>query len=403
MEATRDEGLELMITKASFRASKDDTRWRVPWIAGSGGLACLGLSFGLAGNPAEVASAYLVACLFFLSLALGGLFFVLVQFVTRAGWSVSLRRHAEHVMATIPVLGLLLVPLSAHLASLYPWARGEVPGVALPAWQKAYFAPAFFSARACSYVLVWAGLAWWFRRLSLKQDETRDPEVTRRLQQASAPALILYAITVSFAALDWIMSLESGWYSTIFGVYFFAGCVVGFLALLAVTLGFQRGHVVPGPAVGPGQLHDVGKLLFGFVAFWAYIAFSQYLLIWYASLPEETVFYGTRLGPGWVGLTRLVAVGHFVLPFFFLLPAEVKRRGLLLGSAGLWLLAMHYLDLYWLVMPAVRGVRAAPRWFDLSTAVGVGGVFLAALGVLMRRGAAIPIGDPRLPESLAPR
>jgi hypothetical protein len=376
-------------------------RWPVPWIAGSGGLACLGLSFGLAGNPTELASAYLVACLFFLSLGLGGLFFVLVQFVTRAGWSVSLRRSAEHVMATIPVLGLLLVPLGAHLGSLYPWARGEAPDVALPDWQEAYFAPPFFSAPAFSYVLVWAIVAWWFRQLSLKQDETRDPEVTRRLQRASAPALILYAISVSFAAFDWIMSLESGWYSTIFGVYFFAGCVVGFLALLAVALALPPDGL-SSDAVGPGHLHDVGKLLFGFVAFWAYIAFSQYLLIWYAGVPEETVFYGRRLGPGWIGLTRLLAAGHFVLPFFFLLAADVKRKGVTLAVAGLWLLAMHYLDLYWLVMPAVRGVRAVPRWVDLSTAVGVGLVFLAALGVLMRRGAPIPMGDPRLPESLAP-
>lgn len=377
--------------------------WRIPWITGSAGLACLSLSLGLTNDPAEVASAYLVACLFFLSLGLGGLFFVLVQFATRAGWSVSLRRCAEHVMATIPVLGLLLVPLSGGLGLLYPWARGETPAVALPAWQAAYFAPAFFFARAFSYVLVWTVLAWWFRGLSLKQDETRDPEVTRRLQRASAPALILYAITVSFAALDWIMSLERGWYSTIFGVYFFAGCVVGFLALLAVVLALPPENGISSHAVGPGQLHDVGKLLFGFVAFWAYIAFSQYLLIWYASLPEETVFYGRRLGPGWVGLTRLLAVGHFVLPFFFLLAADVKRKGVTLAGAGLWLLAMHYLDLYWLVTPAVRGEHAAPSWVHLSTAVGVGFVFLAALGVLMRRGAAIPIGDPRLPESLAPK
>lgn len=135
-----------------------------------------------------------MACFFFLSLALGSLFFVLVQFATRSGWSVLPRRFAEHVMTTVPVLGLLLVPLTGVVGSLYPWARGEAPQTALPAWHEAYFHPGFFYARAVTYLVVWTVLAWWFRRLSLGQDETRDATITRRLQTASAPALVLYAI-----------------------------------------------------------------------------------------------------------------------------------------------------------------------------------------------------------------
>lgn len=383
-----------------LRLSKAHSSW--PWIAGGAGLTFLGVTLGLSGDAAAAAAAYLVAWLFFVTLALGALFFVLVQHATRAGWSVPVRRVAEHVMATIAVLGLLLLPLSGRLASLYPWARGELPHVALPGFQEVYLDAWFFRARAVSYVLVWIVLAWWFRRLSVQQDRTADPALTRRLQTASAPALIFYAITVTFAAFDWIMSLERGWYSTIFGVYFFAGSVVGFLALLAVVLAVLPGRGAGSVDAGRGErLHDVGKLLFGFVAFWAYIAFSQYLLIWYANVPEETVFYGRRLADGWLGLTRLLAVGHFVLPFFFLVGERVKRNPKMLAAAGLWLLAMHYLDLYWLVMPAITGERAAPQLVHVTTILGVGGVFTAALMLLQRHGAPIPTGDPRLPEAMA--
>lgn len=363
------------MTEQGVRLSKGHALWRAPWVAGPVGLLCLGLSLGLAEHPVDLASSYLLACLFFLSLGLGAMFFVLVLFVTRAGWGVSVRRMSEHVMATTPILGLMLVPLAG--------------------------AGAFFFTRAATYLAVWTLVAYWFRRRSLDQDETHDPAIAQRLQTASAPALILYGTTVSFAAFDWIMSVQGGWYSTIFGVYFFAGCAVGFLALLAVALVLLPRIGLIGDAVGPEHLHSVGKLLFGFVAFWAYIAFSQYLLIWYAAIPEETIFYGQRLRMEWLGVARSLAVGHFVLPFFFLLPVEVKRRGATLAAAALWLLAMHYLDLYWLIMPALRGEHAAPQWVDLATMLGVGGVFLAAVCLLMRGGALIPIGDPRLPESLA--
>ena len=280
-----------------------------------------------------------------------------------------------------------------------PQAFFATVGPALPEWQEAYLRPGFFLARAVSYLALWSVLAWWFRRGSLLQDKTRDPAITRRLHRASAPAIVLLGLSVTFAALDWIMSLQQGWYSTMFGVYFFAGCTVGFLALLAVALASLRGINAEGYTIHPGHLHDVGKLLFGFVCFWAYLGFSQYMLIWYASLPEETIYYGVRLAPEWIWVSRLLAIGHFVLPFFVLLSEDVKRTGWLLGGAGLWLLAMHYLDLYWLVLPTLRA-GAAPQWVDLSTVAGVGFVFVGTLAVLLRRGAAMPIGDPRLPESL---
>lgn len=372
---------------------------RVPWMAGAAAAVCLGLAFGTARTPADVLPAYAVAWLFFLSLALGALFFVLFHFATRAGWSVSIRRWAEHVMATIPVLALLAIPLGQRLDVIYPWARGERSTAAMPDFQDTYLQPGFFLARAAAYLALWSVMAWWFRRGSLLQDESGDPAVTRRLQRASPPAIVLLAVTVTLAALDWIMSAQHGWYSTMFGVYYFAGCIVGFLALLAVALAFLRERQVSGYAIHPGHLHDVGKLLFGFTCFWAYIAFSQFMLIWYANLPEETIYYGVRLEPGWIWVSRLLAVGHFIVPFFVLLSEDLKRTPRLLGAAGLWMLAMHYLDLYWLVLPALRA-GAAPQWVDLGTVAGVGFVFAGTLAILLRRGAAIPIGDPRLPESL---
>jgi hypothetical protein len=196
------------------------------------------------------------------------------------------------------------------------------------------------------------------------------------------------------------MSLDPHWYSTIFGVYVFAGSTMGILALLVLLgIAFERRGPLAG-VVTAEHYHDLGKLLFAFVVFWAYIGFSQFMLIWYANMPEETIWYRHRLEHGWERVTVALVLGHFVLPFFFLLSRDVKRRRGTLAAAALWLLAMHYVDLYWLVMPAVSE-SFRPHWLDLVTLVGVGGLALGAFGWLVRRPALVPVADPRLPESLS--
>jgi len=197
------------------------------------------------------------------------------------------------------------------------------------------------------------------------------------------------------------MSLTPHWYSTIFGVYFFAGAFVGFIALLSVVSVAMRRAGLLDAVISAEHLHDVGKFLFAFTAFWAYIAFSQFFLIWYANLPEETVWYKARLEGSWQSVSLLLMVGHFVAPFFYLMGRAVKRRGATLAAGGLWLLAMHYLDLYWQVMPTLHPGGVRPSALDLAALLAVGGCFAGVAGWLMRRQALVPLRDPRLAESLA--
>jgi len=361
-------------------------------------------------------SSYLTAYLFFLTLALGGLVFVLLQFVTRAGWSVAVRRLAEHAMGTLPLFLVLFVPVLVGLGEVFSWAAPLAQGaqgahqggehLALEGSKAFWLRPGFFVVRSGAYLVLWSALGWWLWRESVGQDRRPDSGVTRRLQIASAPGLVIFGVTVTLASFDWVMSLDPHWYSTIFGVYVFAGAVVGILALvvlLAVILDRRRGPLAG--IVTPEHYHDLGKLLFGFVVFWAYIAFSQFMLIWYGNLPEETVWYRHRFEHGWYPVSVAVAVGCFAVPFFFLLGRDVKRHRLTLSAAAIWLLVFHYVDLYWLVMPSALAAGPtpgfAPHWLDLLTLVAVGGLFAGALGWLMTRSALIPVADPRLAESLS--
>jgi hypothetical protein len=216
----------------------------------------------------------------------------------------------------------------------------------------------------------------------------------------SPVAIVFYAITVTFASFDWIMSLDPHWYSTVFGVYFFSGAFMASLAFLILVLLAFQGSGLLRHTVSTEHYHDLGKLLFGFVVFWAYIAFSQYMLIWYANIPEETVWYMHRMEHGWEIVTWVLVLGHFVLPFFLLLPRSTKRNRLTLLFAGLWLLAMHYVDLYWLVMPAF-GSGFHPHLQDLMTLLGVSLVFLGGFALLTKRVALLPVRDPRLAESIS--
>jgi len=213
--------------------------------------------------------------------------------------------------------------------------------------------------------------------------------------------IIVLALTQTFASIDWIMSLTPHWYSTMFGVYFFAGSFVGFIALLSVVAAAMRGAGLVDTVISADHLHDIGKFLFAFTAFWAYIAFSQFFLMWYANLPEETIFYKARMEGSWMNVSLLLLAGHFVAPFFYLMGRSVKRNGASLAVGGAWLLAMHFVDLYWQVMPTLHPEGLRPSALDVAALVAVGGCFVAAASWLMRRQALVPLRDPRLAESLA--
>lgn len=368
-------------------------------VVGLGGALLYGFA-SPAARP-QLWHSWLVGSLFALSIALGALFFVLVHHATQAGWGVVVRRLAECAADALPAMGLLFLPLVAGLGDLFHWSHADaVAADPLLEHKRIYLNVPFFLLRSLVYFGVWSAIAIRFGRLSRRQDASGDPEITRQMRRESAPALILFALTVTFASFDWLMSLDPHWYSTIFGVYFFSGCAVGgFAFLVLVAIAARRAGLLT-DVVNAEHLHDLGKLLFAFVAFWAYIAFSQFLLIWYGAIPEETTFFAHRLAGSWRSATLFLAAGHFVVPFFFLLPRTIKRHEGALAAAAGWMLLVHLVDLHWLVLPNLHPGGLAPSWLDLAALIGSIGMFLTAFGRALRGHALVPLRDPRLPESL---
>lgn len=349
---------------------------------------------------------WLVACAFFLTISLGGLFFTILQHVVRAGWSVAVRRVAELVGANTLVTALLVAPLVVLAAlgdgSLWPWADAEhAHAHPLIAKKAAFLDGGFFAARCVVYFGAWWLLGRWLLRRSLEQDSAADAAPTIALERRAAPALIVFALTINFAAFDLLMSLDPEWYSTIFGVYVFAGSVVAFVAAAILVLRFLQARGALAGSVTTEHYHDLGKLLFAFVFFWSYIAFSQFMLIWYADLPEETRWFQARLDGPWKVASLVLLAGHFALPFAGLVSRHAKRRLGVLTFWAAWLLAMHAVDLFWLVMPGAQseGFLIAP--LDVAAFVAVGAAWLFGLARLAGDHSLVPVGDPRLHESLA--
>jgi hypothetical protein len=406
-------------------------------VAGLG--AACGLAFRSPQPGGLFLHAYLVAYAFYLSITLGGLFFVMLQHLTRAGWSVTLRRLAEALAGTIGLMGVLAIPLLAGMGELYPWAR--------PVAEIYYLSPLAFIVRLVAYFLLLGGLTWYLRSRSIRQDADGDPRWSLRMERVSAPGMIALALAASFAALDLLMSLQPHWSSTIFGVYYFIGSVLAGLVALVLLARWLQIHGRLGPAVTVEHYHDLGKLVFAFVFFWGYIAFGQYLLIWYANMPEETQFYMVRqIGP-WAWVSIALVLVQLIVPFLGLLSRHAKRNLKVLTFWAVWLLAAHLFDLFWIVMPNlyVRQMPAAvgaptgtplgkvlaellasnqsvyelaPQYArfmsdvaaplqPLSLAVvlalvaGMGGLYLMSMARLLAGAALVPVSDPRLDESLA--
>jgi len=376
---------------------------RLPMIGGA--IAVLGIAACAIlgpGNPKQFFFSWLVSFLFFLTLAVGGLFFVLIQYASQGSWGIVVRRIGETIFATMPVLAVLFVPVIFGMHDLFSWS---VPGAAdhdtLLQWKSPFLNVRFFLIRAAIYFFCWSAIALVYYMRSRGQDATGDLAVSARLRRWSGPALIVLALTSTFASIDWIVSLTPRWYSTMFGVYFFAGSFIGFIALMSVLVPGMRRAGLLETVITAEHLHDIGKFLFAFMCFWAYIAFSQFLLIWYGNLPEEAVWFRARITASWKMVSILLMAGHFGVPFLYLMGRTVKRHAWTLALGGAWLLAMHFVDVYWQVMPTLHPEGVRVSLLDFAAFAAVGGCFVAAVGWLMRRQALVPLRDPRLPESLA--
>ena len=348
--------------------------------------------------------AYLTAFAFWLSIALGGLFFVLMAHLTRAGWSASVRRPVEVLASNVWVLAPFALVVLWGLPELYPWAAQHADGTldTLNEHKAPYLNPTFFTIRVAVYFVLWIAIAGFFLGRSRKQDGSGDPALTRSMEILSAPATIVFALTLTFASFDLLMSLYPHWFSTIFGVYYFSGATLGavsFVILLLMTLQ-SRGRLKR--TVNAEHFHDLGKLQFAFVVFWAYIAFSQYMLIWYGNLPEETVWYKYRQTGQWTAVSLLLLFGHFVVPFLAMMSRHPKRRRISLAIASVWLLLMHWVDMIWLVFPHVHAYKGRVPFGipEIASFVGIGGVFVAVLLWRLGRQPLVAVRDPRLQEAL---
>jgi hypothetical protein len=335
-------------------------------------------------------------------MCLGALFFTMVMYLTGSAWSVTIRRFVEHLAAAIPWCALLFVPVALGLHDLYEWSHtAEAAKDPILKEKAGYLNPQFFYIRACIYFLIWSFLSWKITGESLKQDADASIAHMDSASRFSAPGVMITFLTVSLAAFDWLMSLAPHWYSTIFGIYTYAGGAWTFIAAtILICLTFRRYSVLK-HAITVEHYHDLGKWMFAITCFWSYVSFSQYMLIWYANLPEETIWYKIRWTGSWSYLSFLLIFGHFLFPFLVLIARAAKRSLTVLALMACWVLFVEYVDLYWVVMPNFYKNGVEPHWMDLVCWLGPVSTVALAFWMRVRGKALLPVGDLRLEQALA--
>jgi hypothetical protein len=357
-------------------------------------------AFGAWQSPVQFYRSYLVAYLFWLGLALGSLAILMINHITGGVWGAVIRRLLESAARTMPLLALLFLPIAFGVGELYEWAQPDVVAHDPVLQHKSlYLNVPFFFGRAALYFVAWSAVAFFLARWSLAQDSARDDRPAIWLEQLSRGGLLLLGLTATFASVDWMMSLEPHWFSTIYGFLFMGGCVLGALAF-AISMASAVADRPPlSEVITPSTLQDLGKLLFAFVMLWAYFSLSQFLIIWAADLPEEIPWYLRRLNGGWRLVILAVIAVQFLLPFVLLLSRRVKRSAAALAVVATLVLLARLADLYWLVVPAFEVETPRIHVLDVTTVLGVGGVWLAAFVRHLEGRPLLPLNDPSLPEA----
>jgi hypothetical protein len=367
---------------------------RLALIAGVAGLAVCALGAFL--STQQFFFSYLWAYLFWLGIALGSFGFMMLQHMVGGRWAVVIRRVLETGSLTIPVMALLFVPLVFGLPYIYEWADpAHVQGDPILEAKQPYLNIPFFIIRAIFYFAVWIGLAFALNRWSREQDRSGSPVATRRLRVVSGPGLILYMLTMTFAAFDWGMSLDPHWYSTIYGALFVISQGLTTLAFVIIVMRFLVERKPLSTVVTAAHFHDLGNLLLAFTMLWAYMSLSQFLIIWSGNLPEEVVWYLDRTAGTWVILPIFLAVFQFVLPFFLLLARANKRRAQALARVATLIILVQLVYLFWLVVPTFHEEGVFLHWLDLAAPIGIGGIWIAAFVWLLPRRPLLPLHDPR--------
>jgi len=390
------------MTAQEYKAPEGVSRLQTRAL-GVGGIALVLAIFGALRSPATFYQSYLMSFLLVLGLTLGSLGLVMLQHLTSGHWGIIIRRPLESATRTLPLIAVFFLPIALfgmkHLytAWLDPEKTKEEP---LSSFQQGYLTQGGFLIRALIYFALWLGLMLVFNILSKQQDANQEDRALRRLlKMLAGPGIILYVFAMSFAAIDWVMSLSPHWASTIYGFLFIAGQLISSMAfMIAVVVLLARTEPFAS-ILQPRHLHDLGKLLLAFVMLWAYFDFSQLLIIWSGNQPEEISFYRTRLYGQWGVVAVVVVVFHFFVPFFLLLSQDVKRSIKILPRIALWLIFMRLVDLYWMTRPEFTS-RAVPTWLDVVMPIALGGLWLGFYAFNLKQCPLLPIGDPDLAEAI---
>jgi len=346
---------------------------------------------------------YLIAFTFMISIGVGALFLIALEYIVGADWSVPIRRVVEFIAAIIPLLAIIVIPLLFNIGELFHWSHADaVTEDEILTAKAPYLNVTFFIIRVFVLIGLWSLFYFFFIRNSEKQDTTKDQKLTTINIRLSAIFIPVFAITITIAAVDWLMSIEPHWFSTIIGVYYFAGTVIAALAAvtLATVLLKENGYLHP--AMTNDHLFNLGALLFAFVNFWGYIAFSQYMLIWYADLPEETFWFMQKWEGSWAIFSIGLIIIKFLVPYIVLVSQPSKMDPKKLKFISVWLLFAHLYDLFWLVMPEMEELSGGYSfsWIDLVFPIAAIGIIILVFNMKAKKENLIPIGDPKLQRGL---
>lgn len=372
-------------------------------IAAVLGVVLAGVGFVLAGEHAldRFYEAYLVAYTFWMGLVLGSMALLMVHHLTGGAWGVVIRRPLEAAIGTLPFMAVLFIPIILGMGHLYHWSHADAVAADRVLQEKAaYLNVPFFIVRQVIYFVIWIAMGTFLSKWSLEHDRTGDPALLTKLSRLSGAGLVVYGLTVTFAMVDWTMSVNPHWFSTIWGMLYVGGQGLSALAF-AITVLIMFAQVPPlNRVVNAGHLHDLGKLLFAFLMLWAYLAFSQFLIIWSANLKEEVPHYLTRWGGGWEYVSIFIVVVHFILPYVLLLSRDIKRSAAKLKFVATWIVAVRVVEYYWHVVPEFRSQDMNLSLLDLALPILLGGVFVALYAMRLGGRPLLPLQDPGLEKAL---
>jgi hypothetical protein len=354
------------------------------------------LAIGALMNRQQFFRSYLVAYIFWAGIAIGSLAILMLQHLTGGGWGLVIRRVLEAAARTIPVVALMFIPIIIGAHDLYPWTHAEEMSTpALKQKARLYLNMPFFIGRAVLYFAIWSLFAYLLTKWSSEQDRSADRRYTKRMRMLSGPGIGVFVLTVTFASVDWAMSLNPEWFSTIYGLLFVAAWALSALAFVIAVMAFLVRREPLSRVVRPNHFQDLGKLMLAFVMLWAYFSFSQFLIVWSGNLPEEIQWYLPRVRGGWGVIALTVVIFHFAFPFMLLLSASLKRNAGKLMILAILILVMRLIDFFWMIAPEFSHEGFHVSWMDFVAPLAVGGIWLATFFWQLAKRPLMAINDPQ--------